>query len=469
MWLREFPDSLVQFFHSAYEKALAMTTQKSKVPRRTFLKTAGAATAVGTAFGVPHLIPSGALAAEGRKGANERINIGHIGMGGRATGLYGELGGLRRKGECQSVAVCDVDKRRLAAAWRLVGPQAAVYRDYRYILQRKDIDAVVIGTPDHWHGVQFVHSAECGKHIYCEKPACCTIEESRAMVAAANKAGIASQIGSQGRSQPEAYLMHRYLANNVIGRVDRVECFHYLSPEDHTHVLDSDPPPELDWDFWLGPLRWRPYNRRYLPGTFRWMLESGGGQIRDRGAHVMSCAMYWMGADGTGPVAVEATGTSPTEGVWDSAVEMTWTQMPEEEIEKRYPAEKRTGREPGGRIERPGYGAVYHGEKGTCIHWGGDGGTWAEKKVRDWVPPAGAKEVYRSPGHMEDWFLGIRTGKKCIMDIQWGAGVANLCILGNIAFILGRKLQWDQARQEILGDEEARRMMSRPQRFPYHL
>lgn len=459
-----------------------MTTQNRKVPRRTFLKTAGAAAAAGTAFGAPQLIPSGALAAAGRKGANDRINVGHIGMGGRARGLYGELGGLRRKGECQSIAVCDVDEKRLANASKLVGPQAAVYRDYRYILQRKDIDAVVIGTPDHWHGVQFTHSAECGKHIYCEKPACCTIEESKAMVAAAKKTGIASQIGSQGRSQPEAYLMHRYLANGVIGKVGRVECFHYPSPEDHSHTADSDPPPELDWDLWLGPLRWRPYNKRYLHGVFRWLLESGGGQIRDRGAHVMSCAMYWMGADGTGPVTVEATGTSPTEGLWDSAVlmnvtytfknpdwVMTWTQMPMDEVRKRYPAEKRVGGEPGGRISRPGYGAVYHGENGKCMHWGGDGGTWAERKVREWVPPPGAKDVYKSPGHMEDWFLGIRTGKKCIMDIEWGAGVANLCILGNLAFILKRKLQWDQAKQEIVGDDEARRMMTRPQRYPYHL
>ena len=114
------------------------------------------------------------------------------------------------------------------------------------------------------------------------------------MVAAAAKAGIASQIGSQGRSQREAYLMHRYLANGVIGRVREVECFHYSSPEDHTHhTPDSDPPPELDWDMWLGPLRWRPYNKKYCPGTFRWFLESGGGanprsrRTRDELRHVV--------------------------------------------------------------------------------------------------------------------------------------------------------------------------------------
>ncbi|MBN2476412.1 MAG: Gfo/Idh/MocA family oxidoreductase [Pirellulales bacterium] len=452
--------------------------ERHQLRRRDFLATSGAV------LSAPYVLPSGVLAAPGKKGPNERINVGHIGMGGRARGLYGELGGLRGKGECQSIAVCDVDEKRLENAAKLV-PGATPYRDYRYILQRKDIDAVVIGTPDHWHGVQFAQAADCGKHIYCEKPACCTIEESKAMVAAAQRTGIASQIGSQGRSQREAYLMHRYLANEVVGKVDYVECFHYTSPVDTSGTPDGEPPADLDWDLWLGPLRWRSYNRKYLHGVFRWLLESGGGQIRDRGAHVMSCAMYWMGADGTGPVSIEATGTSPTRGLWDSAVEMkvtytfknpdwvmTWEQMPMDEVSRRYPVEERTkeeNRQGFGRISRPGYGAVYHGDQGTCMHWGGDGGTWAERKVRQWAPPADTKEVYQSPGHMEDWFVGIRTGRKCIMDIEWGAGVANLCVLGNLSFILKRKLQWDPVKQEIVGDDEAHRMMSRPQRYPYHL
>lgn len=186
-----------------------------------------------------------------------------------------------------------------------------------------------------------------------------------------------------------------------------------------------------------------------------------------------------MGADGTGPVTVEATGTSPKRGLWDSAVlmdvtytfknpdwVMTWRQMPDDKLPK---AEERTGKEPGGEISRPGYGAIYRGSKGEFIHWGGDGGTWAEKKAREWAPPAGAKDVYKSPGHKEDWFEGIKTGKKTIMNIEAAVGVANLCVLGNLSYILGRKLEWDQARQEIVGDEQARRMMGRPQRHPYHL
>jgi predicted dehydrogenase len=450
-----------------------MTMDDRRMTRRALLQSA---TASAAAAGFPRFVRASALGAPGGPSANERLTVAHIGVGGMGTHHLRDMVRRMQAGQVQIAAVCDVDERRLAKASETAGPQADVYRDYRYILERPDIDAVVIATPDHWHAVQMVHAAECGKHVYVEKPACCTIEEGKAMVAAARRNKVSVQVGSQGRSQPEAYLAHRYLANGQIGRVQRVSCFHYPSPVDEKPVPDSDPPAALDWDLWLGPLRWRAYNRRYCPGTFRWVLESGGGQIRDRGAHVMSCAMWWLGADGTGPVTIEAHGSSPPAGLWDSAVEMdvtytfenpdwvmTWSQHPD----AGPPPETRTADEP--QITRPGYGAIYHGTKGTLTHWGGDGGTWVERKVRDWVPPPDAKDVYKSPGHKEDWFEGIRTGKKTIMNIEAAVGVANLCILGNLSFILGRPLRWDQAKQEIIGDAEARRMMSRPQRHPYHL
>ncbi|NQT82888.1 Gfo/Idh/MocA family oxidoreductase [bacterium] len=449
-------------------------TQQRKINRRQFLAT------VGAAMSAPYFIPSGVLAAEGKPGANERLTVALIGSGGRGRSLINEIRRSKIGERVQCIAYCDVDEKRLADAvkWeqRWAKRSIAAYRDYRYVLERKDIDAVVIGTPDHWHAVQTVHSAECGKHIYVEKPACCTIQEGKAMVRAAKENKVAVQVGSQGRSQPEAYLSHRYLVNGNIGHIDKVWCFHYNSPVDNNPVPDGDPPPELDWDMWLGPLRWRSYNKKYHHGVFRWIMGSGGGQIRDRGAHVMSCAKWWMGADDTGPVTIEATGTSPPKGLWDSAVTMhvtytfknpDWVLIWDQHTGNAPPAEERKKGE--ARIVRPGYGAVYHGSKGTFTHWGGDGGTWAERKAREWVPPAGAKDVYKSPGHMEDWFKGITTGAKTIMNTEAAVGVANLCILGNLSFILGRKLHWDQAKQEIVGDEEARRLMSRPQRHPYHL
>jgi predicted dehydrogenase len=441
----------------------------SQWKRREFL------TGIGAALSFPYLLPSGIRGAEGRPGPNDRLTLALIGCGGMGGGHLGRMIEFREQGMVNIAAVCDVDETRLSKRLAEAGPGVDPYRDYRYILERKDIDAVVIATPDHWHAVQMVHAAETGKHVYVEKPACCTIDEGTAMMKAAKENKVSVQVGSQGRSEEEAYLAHRYLANGAIGHVSRVDCFHYPSPIDDEPVPDSDPPPELDWEMWLGPLRWRPYNERYCHGVFRWLMESGGGQIRDRGAHVMSCAKYWMNADSQAPATIEATGTSPTMGLWDSCVDMnvtytfkdpdwtlTWNQ-PGEPV----PKEERTEDEPP--ITRPGYGAVYHGDKGDFVHWGGDSGTWAERKCREWQPPAGAIEVYKSPGHMENWFNGIKTGEKTIMNIDASVGVADLCNLGNLSYLLGRKLEWDGAKRRIVGDENANRMLGRPQRYPYYL
>ncbi len=295
------------------------------------------------------------------------------------------------------------------------------------------------------------------------------------MVAAGKKNKVAIQVGSQGRSQPECYKANRYIANGMIGTVRKVTCWHYESPADNNPVPDCEPPPELDWDLWLGPLRWRPYNPRYCPGSFRWMMDSGGGQIRDRGAHVMSNALWIMNADHTGPATIEAKGTLPTKGAWDTAITMEvvyefknpdWTLVWAQPGEKipYYDQEKRKSQG-----IRDGYGAVYHGDQDKLVLWVGDGQTFTEPKALDWQPGADAKDVYKSPGHHEDWFNGIKTGKPTIMNIEAGVATAFLTVLGNLSLVLGRKLRWDPVKQEIIGDEQARRMMSRPQRHPYHL
>jgi len=445
--------------------------------RRAFLQRTGVAALGASAIGFPQLVPSTVLGAADQPGANERLTIAHIGVGGMGSGHLSYMLARRSRNEVNIAAVCDVDEKRLASAFESTGKQAKPYRDYRYILERKDIDAVVIATPDHWHGVQTVHAAQSGKHVYVEKPACCTIEEGKAMVAAAKTNKVCVQVGSQGRSQPEAYKANLYIANGMIGKVRKVTCWHYASPSDDNPIPDSAPPPELDWDLWLGPMRWRPYNARYCPGSFRWMMESGGGQIRDRGAHVMSNAMHFMNADHTGPVSIEAKGTLPTKGVWDTAINMEvvyefknpdWTlvwSQPGEMI-PYFDQEKRKNQ--GIRQE---YGAVYHGDKDKLIVWVGDGQVYTELKAVNFEKPAGGVDVYKSPrfDHHQDWFEGIKTGKKTVMNIEAGAAVANLCILGNLSLVLGRKLTWDPVKQEIVGDEQGRRLMSRPQRYPYHL
>ncbi len=462
-----------------------MKTPSPLLDRRSFLKVGAAA--LGTAaVGFPDLLPARAFAAAGRPGANDRLTLAYIGVGGRGMGNLGAVGARIARGDLAVAAVCDVDENRLAKALAKAGPGAVPYRDYRYILERKDIDAVVISTPDHWHAVNLVHAAQCGKHVYVEKPACCTIEEGVAMARATRDHKVCVQVGSQGRSQAECFQANRYIANGNIGKVSKVTCWHYESPVDTKPVADSAPPPELDWDLWLGPLAWRPYNARYCHGTFRWIMESGGGQIRDRGAHVMSNALWIMNADRqmfagpkdrAGVVTIDAKGTRPTMGLWDAAVTMEvtyqfkspdWTlvwSQPGERI-PYFDAEKAKAQK-----IRDTYGAVYHGSTDKLIVWAGDGQTFTEKKAVDWVPGAGAKTVHESPefDHYADWIKAIKTGGEPVMNIEAGVAAAYLTVLGNLSLILGRKLTWDSVKREIVGDEHARRLMGRPQRHPYVL
>jgi predicted dehydrogenase len=417
--------------------------------RRQFLARTGAITA---GFAAPAIFPRGLL---GANSPNERIVTGHIGVGGMGSGHLGNM--KDRVG-----AICDVDEAHLKNAAKTVGRYVPLYKDFRKVLDQRDIDGVVIATPDHWHGVMAVLACEAGKDVYVQKPASVTIEEGRAMVRAAERCGRVVQVGSQGRSTQAAYKACRYVGNGQIGRVSKVTCWHYPNPTGGTKP-DRDPPPELDWDLWLGPARWVPYNEDRVHFNFRWFLDFGGGQIRDRGAHVMSVAMWIMQSDHTGPATIEAVGEAPKTGIWDCPTTMTVT------YEFKDPDWTMTWNQPGEPKNGAGYGAVYTGEKDTLIVTGGDGGCGTEEKAEKYEPPADGFHPYQSPGHEQDWFDCIRTRKKPIMNIQAGHRVGTLCILGNISYILGRKLHWDPVAEKCIRDEEANRMLSRPNRSPWHI
>ena len=438
-------------------------TAKPRLRRRDFLA------ASATAAAAPCFIPSGVLAAQGKPGANERLVMGHVGVGGMGGVHLGNMLEFQKEGKAKIAAVCDVDEGRLAAAVKRAGAGVDPYRDYRYVLQRKDIDAVVIATPDHWHGVQTVHACETGKHVYVEKPASVTIEEGRAMVAAARKHHRAVQVGAQGRTGWGAYYTCRAIRNGIVGRVSKVTCWHYANPVDAQPVPDSDPPPKLDWDLWLGPLPWRPFNRRYLPGVFRWFLESGGGQIRDRGAHQFSTILWCMDADRQTAFTVEATGTPPKMGLWDCPVTMKATYRFKD------PDWTLVWQQPGNKVGKSEFGNVFWGEKGRLVlEWEG-AYRGAEPEAENFKVPPGGYEPPRTNAykdfnmnHKADWFRAIREGhNRPAVDIEIGYRTAALCILGNISYILGRKLVWDG--QKVIGDEEANRLLGVPQRHPYHL
>jgi predicted dehydrogenase len=437
---------------------------ESRLSRRSFLSRSAAL--AGAGLGVPYLIPSGVLAAPGRLGANDVINIGHIGVGGMGSGHLDYVKSHPKLARC--VAIADVDKRRLNKAGEVMEGKAKLFADFRELLQMNEVDAVIIATPDHWHAVHTIMACEAGKDVYCEKPACCTIAEGRAMVNAAKRYGRIVQIGSQGRSQPAAWYAGNYLRNGRLGKVSKVACWHYANPLGATNP-DSDPPAELDYDAWLGPLRWRPYNRDCVHGNFRWLLESGGGQIRDRGAHVMSVVLFLMNADQTGPRFIEASGAPPEKGLYECPpqMEVVYTfKDPDWVMHWSQPGDKPPE---AADLGNNGYGAKYYGEGGTLVVSGGDGGTDTEKKAKEYHPPLNGVSVYRSPGHHEDFFNCTRTRQQPIMNIQAGHAVASVCVLGNLAYRLGRKLEWDPVNEKFVGDEQANLLLNRPGRSIWHL
>ena len=268
-----------------------------------------------------------------------------------------------------------------------------------------------------------------------------------------------------------AWYTCRAIRNGMIGKVSKVTCWHYANPVDENPAPDCVPPPELDWDLWLGPWRWRPYNPRYLPGVFRWFLESGGGQIRDRGAHQFSTILWCMNADNQVSFTVEATGTPPTKGLWDCPVDMNVV------YQFKDPDWTLEWGQPGNKVGKTEFGNVFWGDKGHLVlEWEG-GYRPANPEAINFKLPPGGKEVYRTDeyedfnmNHKADWFRSIRKGYlRPAVDIEIGHRTATLCNLGNLSYLLGRKLVWDGVKQEVVGDDQANRLLSRPQRYPYVL
>lgn len=424
-------------------------TKKFQQSRRAFLATCAAA--VG-----PLIVPRSVLGMRGRPGANDRIITGHIGLGGQGRFHFKAL-------RDHVGALCDVDEQHLAVAADALGREVPTFKDYRRLLEQKDLDAVIIASPDHWHGLMTVHACEAGKDVYVEKPSSKTIEEGQAMVRAARRYGRVVQVGSQGRSLPGAHATCTYIRNGEIGPVRRIECWHYENPVGGDPTKNGEPPPHLDWDLWLGPARWVPYNPDRVHFNFRWLLDFGGGQVRDRGAHVLSLVLWFLNIEDKGPFRVTATGEPPHEGLWDcpTTMEVTW--------EFKDPELTVVWAQPGNKASEHGFGAVYYGEKDTLVVSGGDGGGVFPQKVHEYTPPLDGVRVFKSPGHRPNFFDCIRTRERPIMDIEPAHRVATMCIIANIAYRLGRPLEWDPAQERFVGDEQANRLLGEPGRGPWHL
>jgi predicted dehydrogenase len=347
-----------------------------------------------------------------------------------------------------------------------------VFSDFRALLDRKDIDAVVISTPDHWHSIIAIQAMEAGKDIYCEKPLTLFIEEGRRMVSVARQYGAVVQVGSQQRSDWRFRQAVSLVRNNRIGRLTRITAHlgnpgttegAFIHPGEWEAV--ETPPPELDWRMWLGPAPYKDYSPNRCHFEFRYHLDHSGGRITDWGAHHNDIAQWALGMDESGPVKIEGQGIFNKSGPYDYAGF----------LRVRYGY-------------RNGVELVCENEGGNGVTLEGTGGrifvTRMKIEASDpeilKAPVAGTdtraydernrnEEIPGTDDHHENWFDCIRTRQRCVADIETGHRSATVCHLGNISMRLGRALQWDPETEEFAGDATANLLKGKPFRAPWRV
>jgi len=406
-----------------------MTCKNRVWTRRQFVASTTAAVAA------PYVITSTALGGEGRPPASERIVMGGIGIGNMGSG---DLGAFLGRNEVQYVAVCDVRQGAAQNAKKRVDDRynnsdCRVYRDFRELLARSDIDAVHIATPDHWHAVMVVLACRAGKDVYCQKPESLTIREGRRMVEAARRYGRVVSGGSQRVLDDYGQLAQKCW-NGEFGTIKEV--FVNIGGPSVPCTLGGEPvPPDVDWDLWLGPAPWAPYHPYRLSGTYSingtgwrsWKDYSGGG-MTDWGAHKFGGAMFACGVMDQGPVEI----------------------IPPDGKDVKY--------------------LTFVFANGLRMyHSPGKGNVDVVGTPNEQLPPKEMPRYKGQGGIYGDFLHCVKTREKPFRDIEWAHRTVSVCHLGNICYELKRPLKWDPVKEVFPNDAEANRMLDRAKREPWVL
>ena len=426
--------------------------------RRKFLQHGAALVAAGAA--APYFVPSGVLAAPGRPGANDRIGIAGIGIGRQGQV---DLADMLKDARTRFIAVADVNLPRGEATAKK--HKGAAVQDYRKVLDRKDVDAIITATPEHWRALICIHACQAGKDIYAEKPMTLTIREGRLMTQAVRKYQRVFQVGSQQRSMPVDQKACEFIRGGGLGKVSKVQYWNYPSPWEYG--MKGQPPPDgLDWDLWCGPTEVVPYHPElYIPrGKPGWLSfrPYSGGEFTGWGAHGLDMVQYALGMDESGPVEIWTEGpkfsplvyTEPESSKRGNAI----TNRPN--VYFRYA--NGTVLEPVAKA--PQFGAYFHGEKGMMMI---DRGKVASQPANLAVELL--KNIPNTDNHIRNWLDCIVSRGKPNGDVEIGHRSATVCHLGNIARWTGRKLQWDPVKETFAGDDEANRYLDRTRRKGYEL
>lgn len=425
-----------------------MSSRKSQTSRRSFLGTSAA-------FAGSLLASNQLLAAP--KSPSERLQFGLIGVGGMGNS---HLDWFAQHPSVEVVALCDVDQNHLQNAKPKVSEGCKLLTDFRELLALPNIDAVLIATPDHWHGLICIAAARAGKHIYCEKPLTNSIGEGRAVVQAVNEANVIFQTGSQERSNPGASIAKRLVGEGRLGEIKQIKI---NLPFNDPHLqemanLQSTPPQEevphgFDYDFWLGHTPIVPYTSKRCHFWWRFHSAYGGGEMTDRGAHVIDLAQMILGLDGTTPVSFEATGEHSKGDFFDAFINF--------QFRNRYPSGLiMTGDNSGPR------GVKFEGTEGSlfvAVHGAALSAEPASLLEDIAVPPATHHHAHR-----QNFLDAILEGAEIAAPVEAGHSTATICHLNNLAMQLGESLNWDPVTQKT-DNQEANDLLTPEMRAPWTL
>jgi len=432
--------------------------------RRNFLKTTTTA-AVGLSLAATMPIPMSACA-----GASDKLRCGVIGINGMG---FADLASFLRQKNTECVAICDVDSnvlnKRAAETEKAQGFKPRLYSDYRKLLEDKDVDVVIIGTPDHWHCLPMVEACQAGKDVYCEKPLGNSIEEINIMERAANKYNTVVQVGMWQRSDPHWMAAVDFVKSGKLGKIRTVRTWAYQGWMEPVPVQpDGEAPAGVDYDFWLGPAKKRPFNPNRFHFNFRWFYDYAGGLMTDWGVHIIDYGLFGMGD----PVPKSVMAMGGKFAYADDASETPDTLQTLYEFDSHTMLWDHATGIDGGHFGR-NHGVGFVGNNGTLVV---DRDGWEvipeKKKNKDLMERV---ELQKGSGkgldyHMANFIDGVKTRNRNLnANITVAANTARVAHLGNIAHRTGHRLYWDANTRQVLNDDAANKFLVPEYRAPWTL
>jgi myo-inositol 2-dehydrogenase/D-chiro-inositol 1-dehydrogenase len=449
----------------------------SSPSRRDILRTTVSAAA---AVAFPTIVPASALGLDGKVAASNRITLGVIGTGNQG---FNDIRSFLKDERVQIVAVCDANRESLGywdnklggrePAQRLIDDHYGkaqssgkyhacdAYVDYRELLGRDDIDAVEVSTPDHWHAIMTIAACKAGKDIYCQKPLSLTIAEGRAMSYAVNKAKAVFQTGSQQRSNSRFLRAAELVRNGKIGDLKLVEVGLPGGRPDLAKSADHKKPEPIpkgfEYDLWLGPAPDAAYAPARCHVNFRWILDYSGGQVTDWGGHHPDCAQWGMGTELTGPIAIKnAKGVFAPDPLWNTATEFSFDAVYENGVTMRISNKARQG-------------VTFQGTLGKIYVDRGKLESEPTGILDSKIADTGI-HLYKSTDHFRNFIDCVISREPTAAPVEVAHRSITIAHLGNIAMRLGTEnLKWDPRTEQIIGDPEASKLLSRPYRSPWSL